>query len=141
MALTKIAGKDVDFQISTNLVTAAWKKVVCGTDLTLDGSVDTTTTTTKCGTLKARGSVSWTASGSAVANSTPGTNEISATDVLTLFQAGTPVLFKIAHVTTESVAYYAGQGTFSAMTINAGVDDNLAFDWTLEVDGDIDYTL
>jgi len=114
--------------------------VVCGTDLTIDGSKDTTTTTTKCGTLKAQGSASWTMSGSFIGNSTPGTNEISITDLLILFQNGTPVLAKAEHVTTPGIASYTATGTFSAYTISAGVDDNLSADWTLEVDGDIDYT-
>lgn len=140
MALTKIPGNLIDFQISTNTVTPAWKKIVCGTDASLDGSVDTTSVPTKCGTLKARGSVSWTASGSAVANQTPGTNEISVSDVATMFQAGTIVAWKMTHITTESIFYSSGVGTFSAATITAGVEDNLAFDWTLEVDGDVDFT-
>jgi hypothetical protein len=140
MALTKIPGNLVDFQISTALVTPVWKKIVCGTDASLDGSVDTTSVATKCGTLKARGSVSWTASGSAVANQTPGANEVSVSEVSTMFQAGTQVRFKMAHVTTESIFYAEGQGTFSAATLSAGVEDNLSFDWTLEVDGDIDFT-
>lgn len=140
MALAKIPGNVVDVQVATNLVTPVWKKIVCGTDTSIDGSVDTTTVTTKCGSIKARGSVSWTASGSAVANSTPGANEISITEIGTYFQDGTTLRMKVAHISNESLFYTDATGTFSAFTIGAGVDDNLNFDWTFEYDGNLDFT-
>jgi hypothetical protein len=140
MALTKIEGKLVDVQVSTNLVTPAWKKPVCGTDLSLDGSVDTTTVTTKCGSLSSRGSVAWVLTGSAIANATPGTNEISASDMGTFFQNGTQLLVKMAHTTTEALFYASAPGTVTAMTFNAGVSDNLSYDFTITLDGDLDFT-
>lgn len=140
MALTKIEGKLVDVQISTNLVTPAWKKIVCSTDAGLDGSVDTTTVNTKCGVLKARGNVGWTFTGSGMVNQTPGVNEISATEVATLFQDGTAILVKLAHVTTESIFYRSGQGTISAYSESAGVEDNVGYDFTIEIDGNLDFT-
>lgn len=136
MAITKILGKDVTLEISTNLVTPAYKAVVCAEDSTLNGSTEVNSRDTKCGVLKSFGNTSWTLEGSGVANSTPETDEISADEILTIFQDSTPVLFKLSDA--GGAIYRQGQGTFSAYSESHPSADLVSFDYTLEVDGDID---
>ena len=139
MAVTKIDGKLVTLAISTNLVTPAFKFIVCATDSNLDGSTEVDTVNTKCGVFKSFGNTSWTLTGSGVANATPEATEVSADEILTIFQDSTEVLFEINHETTaDTIIYRAGRGTFSAYSENHGADGLVTFDYTLEVDGDID---
>jgi hypothetical protein len=136
MAVTKILGKDVTLSISTNLVTPAYLAVVCAEDSTLDGSTEVNSRDTKCGVLKSFGNTSWTLTGSAVANTTPTVGEMSADEVLTVFQDSTEVLFKLEDA--AGGIYRQGRGTFSAYSESHPSADLVAFDFTLEVDGDID---
>jgi hypothetical protein len=138
MAITKIEGKLVKLEISTNLVTPAYKMVVCAEDSTLDGSTDVNTRNTKCGVFKSNGNVSWTLSGSGVANATPDSDELSADEILTLFQDSTNVLWKLTHETGDTIIYREGQGFFSAYSEGHPADDLVGFDYTLEVDGTIE---
>lgn len=138
MAVTKIEGKFVSLEISTNLVTPAYKMVVCAEDSNLDGSTEVNTRDTKCGVYKTFGNTSWTLTGSGMANATPDSDEVSADEILTIFQDGTPVLWKITHTTGDTIIYRQGQGTFSAYSETHPAADLVGFDYTLEVDGDVD---
>lgn len=138
MATTKIEGKLVTLEISTNLVTPAYKMVVCAEDSSLSGSTEVNSRDTKCGVFKSFGNTSWTLEGSGVANATPEADEVSADEILTIFQDSTPVLWKITHTSGDTVIYRQGEGTFSAYSETHPATDLVGFDYTLEVDGDID---
>jgi hypothetical protein len=139
MALTKIDGSLVGLWISTNLVTPAWKEVVCAEEShTLSGSATTTTRRTKtCGALRSVGFDGWTMTGAGVANTTPTATEVSADDLLVLAQGATPVLVKMQSATGTGVYYRQGKGTFSAYSEDAPEGDALGFDYTIEIDGNL----
>lgn len=137
MAITKIAGKLVKLQISTDGGTT-FKTVVCAEDSNLDGSTEVNSRDTKCGVLKSFGNTSWTLTGSGVANATPEATEVSADEILTMFQDTTTVNFKITHDTGDTIIYRTGAGSFSAYSESHPSADLVDFDYTLEVDGDID---
>lgn len=137
--MAKIEGKLVDFSISTVLTEGSevWKRLICGTDANLDGTAETTSKSTKCGTRKSRGPANWVLSGGFEADSAPTSDQYSADELINLFQDGTPVRWKMEHLTDENIVHRSGLGTFSAYGETYGVDDNMAGTYTVEVDGNI----
>jgi hypothetical protein len=134
----KIEGKLVGAFISTNLVTPAWKEIVCGQDTGIDGSKNITTLETKCGTLKTAGPANWQLTGSGVANTTPDSDEISADDLIDIMQGSGQVLVKLVHATTAALYYRQGTGTMTAYSESGSVSDSITFDFTIEIDGNLD---
>lgn len=134
----KIEGKLVGVWISTNLTTPAYKEIVCGQDTGLDGSKNITTLETKCGTLKTAGPANWQLTGSGVANSEPGTNELSADELIGIMQGDTQVLVKLVHATDTALYYRQGTGTMTAYSESGSVSDSITFDFTIEIDGNLD---
>jgi hypothetical protein len=135
-----VKGKYVILSISTNLVTPAYKDVVCSIDNGITGSRNVTTTETKCGTSKAGGSPSYTVTGSLSANSAPGVSEISADDLQILFDSGAEFLWKMAHLTTPGDYYRSGQGFFSSYNETANNGDDVKADFVIEVTSAVDVT-
>ena len=92
-------GTLIGISISTNLVTPAWKEIVCSSeDITLDGSTEGgTTLTTRCGVLKTAGTASWQVTGSGVFNTTVGGSEVSGNELVELFQDKTDILVKLEY--------------------------------------------
>jgi len=130
-----VTGNVLGLWISTNLTVPAWKEIVCGTDIGLDGSKDVTTTRTKCGVIKSAGDTSWTITGSGVANHTPLTGEVSADELIAVMQGTTDVLVRYQDDTTPANMYRGGQGIMTAYSENAGTDDPVVFDFTIELNG------
>jgi hypothetical protein len=133
-----IKGKYVILSISSNLVTPDYKDVVCLIDNGLAGTRTVSTTETKCGTAKATGSPAYTVSGSLAANSNPGASEISANELLALFDSGAAFLWKLAHITTPADYYRQGQGFFSSYNETAPTSDDVKADFVIEVTSTID---
>lgn len=135
-----IEGSVVTLSISTNLVTPAYKDVVCAINNGLSSSADVTTVDTKCGSSKARGSASYTLDGSFVANHTPGGSEMSADDLIALMDSGANFLFKMEDTGTPANYYRAGTGFFSSYNETANNKENVQGDFTIEVIGSVDST-
>jgi hypothetical protein len=133
----KIPGNLVGVWISTNLVTADWKEVVCGQDASLDGSKDVTTTVTKCGVIKTTSDPSWSFSGSGILNYTPGAAELSSDELITILQGDTDVLVKLAYATDDTLYYREGQGVMTAYGEASTPGDPVSFTYTIEVSGDL----
>lgn len=133
-----VKGKFVILSISTDIVTPAYKDVVCSIDNGITGSRNVTTTETKCGTSKAGGSPSYTVTGSLSANSAPGATEMSADDLQALFDSGDDFLWKLAHSTTPTEYYRQGQGFFSSYNETANIGDDVKADFVIEVTSAID---
>lgn len=134
-AADTIDGRLVILSISTNLVTPAYKTVVCSIDNGLTGSANVQTTDTKCGQAKARGTSNRTVTGSLAANTAPGVSELSADDLDTLFTSGADFLFKL----DDGADYYrAGQGFLSTYNETMNVGDVVKADYVIEAKGDID---
>lgn len=132
-------GKDVFIHISTNLVTPAWSLLVCQINGGLNGSRDVQTQQTKCGTAKSAGSPNYQLTGSLAANSTPDTGEISADDLIALFESGDSFLWKLAH-TTPANYYRSGTGFFSSYNETANDGEMVQADFTIDVEGGVDIT-
>jgi len=126
--------------ISTALDTPVWKEIVCGTDVSLDGSADITTTSTKCGTAKSKGSMSWSMSGSGVANHSPDSDELSADELIEIAQGTAQVLIRWQDNTTPANFYRSSTAHITAYTENAPEGGTVEFDFTAELQGNIDLT-
>lgn len=138
--VNNLKGKLALLSISTNLVTPAYKVVVCSIDNGISGSRNVTTTETKCGTSKAGGSPNYTVTGSLSANSAPDTDEMSADDLQALFDSGAEFLWKIEDSVTPANYFRQGQGFFSAYNETANNGDDVKADFTIEVTSTIDAT-
>lgn len=143
MATNAIQGDLIGLFISEVLVTPLttdWKEVVCGENAGLDGSRDVTSKKTKCGVIKGYGPTSWVITGSGTHNTAPGTTQISANKLISLFQGETEILVKLVYATDSSLYYRQGEGQITKYTEGANVGDPLSFDFTIEVTGIIDFT-
>lgn len=132
--------KLVALSISTNLVTPAYKEVICATDTGLSGDTDISTVDTKCGLKKSPGSTNWTMNVSGVADLAPGGSQMSANDLITLAQNGTRFLVKVADTGGTPTYYRQGEAFFSSYNETANNGESVSFDATLEIDGDVDTT-
>lgn len=139
MALTKIEGSLIGTWISFDLVTPAWKEIVCAEESSglTGGSTVNTRRTKDCGPLKSVAFDGWTMTGAGVANATPTVTEVSADDLVTTTQDATKVLVKMAHKTDDDVYYRQGAGYFSAYSEEAPEGDAVGFDYTIEIDGNL----
>lgn len=135
-----ISGSVVTLKISTNLVTPAYKTIVCAINSGLSGSADVTTTDNKCGTSKARGSINWTVDASFEANHTPGGTEMSADELIALMSSGANFLFQMQDEVTPANYYRSGTAFFSSYNETANNKENVQGDFTMEVIGDVDIT-
>lgn len=134
-ATDTIDGKLVILSISTNIAVPAYKTVVCKVDNGLSGSADVNTLVTACGAAKSRGTANYTITGSLAANTAPGGTEMSADDLIALFDSGADFLFKL----DDGADYYRqGQGFLSGYNETANVGDVVRADFTIEVKGSID---
>lgn len=135
-----IEGRGVILSISTNLVTPAYKEVVCSIDNGLSGTRDVNTQSTKCGVIKGKGQPNYTITGSLAANHTPESDEVSADELIALFDSGANFLFKLADATTPANYYRQGTGFFSDYNETANDGSNVEADFTIEVIGSLDIT-
>lgn len=137
MATNAIQGDLVGLFISTNLVTPAWKEIVCAENTGVDGSRDVNTRRTKCGVVKGFGPAAWTITGSGTHNSAPTTSQVSAQALIDAFQAETPILVKVVHATDDALYYRDGTGQITKYTEGANTGDPLSFDFTIDIEGDL----
>lgn len=132
--------KLVALSISTNLVTPSYKEVVCATDTGLNMDVDVSTVDTKCGVKKSPGSANITMNISGVAEFAPTSTQMSANTLFDLGQNGTRFLVKIADTAVTPTYYRQGEAFFSSYNETANNGEQVSFDATLEIDGDVDIT-
>jgi hypothetical protein len=139
MAITKLDVNNIAVSISTNLTTPAWKEIVCMEDHTLDGKTNVTKRKTRCGNLTFTDSPEWSVTNSGAANLTPATGtEASVQELATIFQDQTPFLVKLEHRTDPTKYYRSGQGLLTSYTETGKQGDAVGFDFTIDVDGDLD---
>lgn len=137
-----IDGSVINLEISTALVTPVWKTVVCSTeDIGIAGATEgSNTVNTRCGVKKSKGRASWSISGSGAANRTVGGTEMSADELLTLFQDKTDFLVRVQDDATPADYYRSGQGVLSEYNETSPIDGIVGFDFNIEVSGDLDIT-
>lgn len=137
MATNAIQGDLVGVFYSTNLVTPAWKEIVCAENTGTDGSRDVNTRRTKCGVVKGYGPAAWTITGSGTHNHTPGGSQGSADELATIFQDETPILVKVVHAVDDDLLYRSGQGQVTRFTESLNSGDPASFDFTIDIEGDL----
>jgi hypothetical protein len=137
--VNSIKGKDVIIGISTNLVTPSYKTIVCRINGGLGSTADVQTQDTTCGKAKARGGASFTITGSGIANTTPGGSEMSAEELMALMISGDSFLWKMESATPADY-YRAGTGFLQSYNETANNGEDVGFDFTIEVQGDVDVT-
>lgn len=135
-AADTIDGRLVILSISTNLVTPAYKALVCSIDNGLTGSANVQTTDTKCGQAKARGTANNTVTGNLAANTAPtALTELSSDDLQALFASGADFLWKL----DDGTDYYRqGTGFLSTLNETANTGDVVKSDFVIEVKGAVD---
>lgn len=138
--MAEIQGDVVGIYISTNLVTPAYKEIICAENTGLDGSRDVNSRRTKCGIKKGYGPVSWTMTGTGTHETVLGVNQISAQELIGIVQNETDVLVKIAHVTDATLYYRQGQGQITSYSESANSGDPVTYDFTIDISGDLDIT-
>lgn len=135
-----IDGKVVLLAISTNIVTPAYKDVVCsqgdiGVNGTLTGGSEIPT---RCGLKRAPGTAGWEVSGSGVANTVLSTDEMSINEMAALFQSQASFLVRVQDDTTPANYYRQGQGTLSDYKETSSIDGVVGFDFTVAISGELD---
>lgn len=134
--MANIDGELIGLFISADSGTT-WKEIVCAEDQSLEGTRNTTSRVTKCGTLKSKGPASWSMPFAGVAKTDPESDEVSAQDMIEYFQEGTELDFKFAHKTDESILYRQGTGFLSGYTEEYPAEDFVGFNGTVEISGDL----
>lgn len=140
MPVTNLNSNDVGLFISTNTVTPVYKEIVCGTDITLEGSIEVTKVSTKCGPVISVGEPEFTASAGGAANVTPGGTELSSTELLAIFQAGQDVLVQIKDRVDPTKFYRQGTAKMSSYTEDLPESGLVTFDISFDFAGVLDVT-
>lgn len=136
---TTVGGSELILSYSTNLVTPSYKVVVCKKSASLDASRSVNSEETDCGVFKTFGPANYKINITGMVDTQPDAGEGSWTELLTLFDANTPVLVKLATVGDDP--YIVGTAKFSNLQLNAdSPQDTLKFTGTLEIYGTVDIT-
>lgn len=123
----------IPIQISADSGTT-WKTMICLTEWSLEGTVETTETETFCGKVTGLGTPSYTISTSAVADFAPSVSQVSLEDVQGWFLAKTSLKFKAEYPAGTGADYYrAGDVRFSGVTETLAVGESVAFDVSMVV--------
>jgi predicted secreted protein len=136
-----LGGEVVFLAISTDLVTPAYKNVVCSSgDIGVAGSTEGgATANTRCGVAKGGGRSSWQITGEGVHNTNiAALTEVSANEMAALFQNRTSVLVRVQDETTPANYYRQGQGKITEYEETSNVDGFVTFSFTIEIAGDLD---
>lgn len=136
-----VFGSVVTLAISTNLVTPAYKDIVCSTGniglaSTSEGGA---TVVTRCGVAKAPGRAGYNITFEGLHNTavTSG-SEVSANELAALNDSKAKFLARVQDETTPANYYRQGTGTISDYSEDAAVDGFVTFRGTIEISGVLD---
>lgn len=137
---TTIQSNLVPFAISTDDVT--YKNVVCKKAWNFNGTTPVTTEQTDCGPLVAVASNEWTFDFEMVLNTTPnGATEMSAKDILTIWNAQTYSYVKVLYPDPGGTNFYIqGAGYITSFTLTNTVGNLMTFTGTFTGNGNPDIT-
>lgn len=110
-----------------------WKTMICLTEWSLEGTVETTETETFCGKVTGLGTPSYTISTSAVADLAPSASQVSLEDVQSWFLNKTSLKFKAVSPADGSDYYRAGDVRFSGVTETFAVGESVTFEVSMVV--------
>lgn len=129
-------GNVIFLYLRPNGGTIAFKKVVCNEELALSLDRDIIEANTKCGVLKAAGSLSSEIPFSGVANFTPAGTELSHNELLDWQLAATKLDWIVSDASTGGTKIdMSGAGYLGSFELTASTDEFISFDCTLAVDG------
>lgn len=136
-----VFGSVLTIAISTNLVTPAWKNIVCSTGrIGVDGTTEGgSTVTTRCGTARSAGRAGYTIPFEGLHNKTvSSTTEVSANDIAALFQNGTQIRVRIQDEGTPANYYREGTGLITEFADGGEADGFVTFSGSIAISGNLD---
>lgn len=140
--MSKIQGVDVKIQLSSDGVT--YKTLVCETQSQMQLQRQINETRTKCGggtTEIGLGAKTYTITGSAAIETAPAGTEVSYSQLLTWFEAGTLIYVKYESPTASGTNFYhQGQAYITDLNVQAQTDQVVTADLTIRVSGTLDVT-
>ena len=144
MALNEIQGGIVLTELGEVTGAPNFKTLVCEQDASFTNGMDITEEPTKCGTAVALSDPTWSASGTAVANTAPSTSEVSYRQML--YWMNNKVRRKIRIQSAADAAlgldqgeafYHEGDGYVTDVSFNYGNGAVVKFDWTFSGQGNL----
>jgi len=136
---TTVTGSELIWSYSTDLVTPSYKVVVCKKSANLDASRNVTTEETDCGVFKTFGPSIYKLNFTGIVDTVPDAGEGSWTELLTLFEANTPILSKFA--TAGNEPYITGTSKLASLNLSAdSPGDTVKFTASVEIYGAVDIT-
>lgn len=134
----EIQGKDVIFLISTDLVTPAWKEMICLEALSVAWATAVNKRKTRCGTKIGISPTEITVTGTTVADDAPSGSQVSHKEIEGWMNLGTQVLVKAAHATTPAKYFMSIAGYFTSNNEDFPTDDLFSFNWQFDGTGTVD---
>lgn len=144
VALNEIQGGIVLTQFADPIGVPDWETLVCEQDASFTNGMDITEEKTKCGTAVALDDPTWSASGTAVANSLPSAGFVSYRTMQ--YWMNNKVKRKIRVQSSADPAlsldegeafYHEGEGYVTDVSFNYGNGSVVKFDWTFSGQGNL----
>lgn len=136
---TTVQANLVPFALSTDDVT--YNNVVCKKSWNFNGTTQTSTEQTDCGPLTAVGSNEFTFDFEMVLNTTPNAGEISAKDVLTIWNNQTYAYAKVLYPNPGGTNFFVqGGGYITSFVLQNTVGNLMTFTGTFTGNGSVDIT-
>lgn len=139
--MAQIQGSSVTLQLRQNGTTGAYLNVVCETTSSLSGSASVSTEVTKCNTLTSVSSPTITFSVEGIAETVPGSGNVSVEDMLLWFTNNTLLDIKYEDPEGSGTNFYVqGAGYMTEFGITSPSEGNVSFTASFQLTGTIDIT-
>lgn len=122
---------------------STWQTLVCLTDYSVPLSKTANVTETFCGPQTGLGSGTFNPTGTAVAETNPTSNQVTYQRLLTAWEAGEVIRFRVQAPTTGSIGsyfYLSGQCYVTDLELTFTAGETVQFTFTLTGTGSIDIT-
>jgi hypothetical protein len=142
--LNEIQGGIVLTQFADVTGVPVWKTLVCEQDASFTNGMDITEEPTKCGTAVALSDPTWSASGTAVANSAPAAGFVSYRDMQAWMNNKVRRRIRVQSAADPALSldegeafYHEGEGYVTDVSFNYGNGAIVKFDWTFSGQGNL----
>jgi hypothetical protein len=143
--MAEISGKLLNFRVRENGTLDAFRTLVCTDSVSFSISTEVNTRATNCGPKTSAADPTFSATGNAVFDGSPGGTEVSWSDVKEWMKTGTKLDFQfynaadVANGIVESALVDVdGSGYFSESELSGVPDDLAEFSWTFTGTGTLD---